>query len=102
MTQPVYPPPPMPAAPPTVHVAGLAVASMVCGIMGWFYAIPAICAVVFGHIALSQIKKSNGWKTGRGMAIAGVVLGYVWIGVWAAIIILAIANSGNAHTTTYN
>lgn len=88
---PVPPPPPPPIPPPTgpyqpappympprQTVAGFAVASMVLGIL-WIYWIGSILAVIFGHIALSQIKRANGWKTGRGMAIAGVVLG--WIGV---------------------
>jgi hypothetical protein len=74
-------------------VAGFAVASMVLGIL-WIYWIGSILAVIFGHIALSQIKRANGWKTGRGMAIAGVVLG--WIGmVTLALFIIGTIVSAN-------
>lgn len=66
-----------PAAPPT---SGMAVASLVLGIVGitigWFLlAVPSILAVIFGHIGLSETSK--GHKTGKGMAVAGLVLGYV-------------------------
>jgi hypothetical protein len=95
MSYPAAPPPsmsPPPPAPQTVRTSGFAIASMVLGIMGWFYAVPAILAVVFGHIAYSQIQSSNGWKTGRGMAIAGLVLGYIWIALYVLIFIVALSN----------
>ena len=81
--------PPLISPPVQASVAGLAIASMVLGIV-WIYWIGSILAIIFGHVALSQIKKSNGWKTGRGMAIAGVVLGYVGLGTLILVIILAI------------
>ena len=40
-----------------------------------------LVAVVFGHLSLNQLKVRN--ERGRGMAIAGLVLGYVSIGVVA-------------------
>ncbi len=55
---------------------GLAVASMVCGIVGICTCVLSILAVIFGHVALSQIKKSGGVQKGRGMAIAGLATGY--------------------------
>ena len=45
-----------------------------------------VFTVIFGHIALSQIKKSEGTQRGRGMAIAGVVLGYVGLGLGVLIL----------------
>jgi hypothetical protein len=39
----------------------------------------AIPAIICGHIALSRIKKSQDSLTGRGMAIAGTILGYIFI-----------------------
>jgi peptidyl-prolyl cis-trans isomerase B (cyclophilin B) len=39
-----------------------------------------LCApigIIFGHIAISEIDKSNGLKSGRGLAIAGLVIGYL-------------------------
>lgn len=92
----------VPAAPPqgnwqappavTQHVyvqnAGtnsMAVASFVCGFLC------SLLAVVFGHIALSQISRSG--ESGRGLAIAGLVLGYIGVGV-VVLAVLAGAASG--------
>lgn len=75
---------------------GLAIASMVTGLAAmvfcYFAVIPAIVAVILGAVALNQIKESRGTQGGRGMAIAGVVLGLVWIGL-TLIAAIAIAAS---------
>jgi len=77
-------PPQQPYPYPVVRpTSGLAVASLVLGIV-WIWGIGSILAVVFGHIALSETK--DGRKGGQGMAIAGVVLG--WIGVAVLLIFL--------------
>ena len=64
-----------------VHVprptSGMAIASMVLGIL-WLYWVGSILAVIFGHVAISQCNRDSNIG-GKGMAIAGVVLG--WIGV---------------------
>jgi hypothetical protein len=98
---PSAPPPPPPAlagafqsAQPVVSMSqgprtnGLAIASMVLGIV-WVYWVGSILAVVFGHVALSQIKRSQGAQRGSGMAIAGLVLGYIGIAVLAVVIVVA-------------
>ena len=61
--------------------SGLAVASMVVGILSWliFPFIGAIIAIVTGHMARREIRESDGALTGSGMATAGLVLGYVQI-----------------------
>jgi hypothetical protein len=62
------------------HVAsrtsGLAIASLVLGIL-WVCGIGALLATVFGAVAINQISQSNGKLTGKGMAIAGLVLGII-------------------------
>jgi hypothetical protein len=106
---PSYPPPPPVAprapapyaAPQLPTVSGFAIASLVLGIL-WLYWVGTVLALVFGYIALSQIKRSNGWKTGRGMAIAGVVLGYVGVAMFALVVILVAANSGNGSRTHFD
>ena len=91
----------MPSAPyqyPTVAPAqtynGLAIASMVVGIV-WLYWVGSVLAVIFGFIALNQIRQRN--ESGRGMAIAGIVLGFVGIGVLIAVGVIAavVANNNN-------
>ncbi len=87
-----YPPQP-PAAPvaPSAPVAqttnGLAIASLVLGVL-WLFWIGSILAIIFGHVSLGQIKRSNGAQAGRGMAIAGLVLGYLSTVGWILIIVL--------------
>jgi hypothetical protein len=76
---------PIPAysvAPPT---NGLAIASMVLGLVSlpmmlgcWVGIFTAIPAVICGHLSLTQIKQ-NGSQTGRGFAITGLVTGYLTI-----------------------
>jgi hypothetical protein len=79
-------------APVGPETSGLAIASLVLGIIGLvgIPLIPPILAVVFGHVALGRIRASNGQITGRELAIVGVVLG--WVGVAISIVVaLAIA-----------
>jgi len=57
---------------------GLAVAALVLGVC-FCFAFTGILAVVFGNLALGQIDRSQGAQKGRGLAIAGIVLG--WIGI---------------------
>ena len=67
---------------------GLAIASMVVGILGivLLFIIGPILALVFGYIAKGQIDRSEGQQGGRGFAIAGIVLG--WAGLaWSILII---------------
>ena len=45
----------------------------------WGFFVPPLLAVIFGHVALGRIAGSAGMLGGRGLAIAGLVLG--WIGL---------------------
>jgi hypothetical protein len=71
---------------------GLSVASLVLGILSIFlfctYGVVAILAIVFGHVSLSQIKRSQGTQSGRGMAIAGLVCGYIGLALVIGLITL--------------
>lgn len=102
-----YPPPPPGYAPqyapyapapgyapgamaPASSSSGWATASLVCGILGLCTGIAAIAAVICGHVALSEINKSNNFIQGRGLAIAGLVLGYIEIAAIAAWILFVV------------
>jgi Domain of unknown function (DUF4190) len=59
---------------------GFAVASLVLGIVAvglCFIVVPSLLAIIFGAVALGQIKNQPTIYTGRGMAVAGLVLGIV-------------------------
>ena len=75
---------------PVRAVNGLAIASFVLGLL-WFWWIGSILAVVFGHIALREIRRRG--QRGHGIAIAGAVLG--WIGV-ATLVIVAMAGMASS------
>jgi type IV pilus assembly protein PilA len=69
---------PTPAAPAVpARTSGKAIASLLCGLL-FFIPFLFIVAIVFGHLALSEIKRSAGRLKGEGLAIAGLVLGYGW------------------------
>jgi type IV pilus assembly protein PilA len=68
--------------------SGLAIASLIFGIPFLFFPF-SIVAVVFGHVSLSQIKKRAGRLGGKGLAITGLVLGYLGIAMIPLILIIA-------------
>ena len=82
------PPPVAPAYQPATRTrtSGLAIASLVTGLFFWCWVIPGIVSIVLGHLALESIEDSGGTKTGRGMAIAGIVLGWVGIGILGVLV----------------
>ncbi|WP_140403381.1 DUF4190 domain-containing protein [Microbacterium oxydans] len=73
----------------------LAVASLICGIAGvvliWAIipVLASIAAVITGHMALGQIKRQPGIG-GRGLAIAGLILGYAVVAIGAFTIVSTI------------
>lgn len=92
MENPVPPfnPPGAASAPPGVgsgpvkQTSGLAIASMVCGILGFLTCgVTGIPAIITGHIARSSFKRNPSLE-GKGMALAGLITGYfsfLFIGV---------------------
>lgn len=81
------------SAPPVVSpsqgvTSGKAVASLICGVL--FFIFPAaVAAVVLGHISLAEIRKSAGRLKGDGLAVTGLVLGYMGFLVIPIILIIA-------------
>lgn len=89
-------PPPVPTEPSSApRTSGLAIAALVCGILsilgGAMFILPLLLAIIFGHIALSQCNRDP-QISGKGMAIAGLALGYasiLFVGLMAAMAIPA-------------
>ncbi len=71
------------------ETSGKAIASLICGI--FFLVFPAaVAAIILGHLSLSEISKSAGRLTGRGLATTGLVLGYFGaVGLIPFILIIA-------------
>ena len=94
------PPPPRfrPQQPPygVPPTSGAATASLILGVVGlvfgWCtFGVPCVIAVILGHIGYAQTK--HGAASGRGMAVAGLVLGYVML-VPGIILAMVIMSSG--------
>ena len=87
-------PPPQPyrtAAPPT---DGLALASLICSIAGlafmscYFAGIPfSIAGVICGHLCRRRLV-AQGNNTSAGLALAGLIIGYVGIGLFAVVVLV--------------
>ena len=91
MPYPQFAPMPYPqVAPMPPRTNGLAVASMVLGIL-CLYGIGSILALVFGYQAKGQIERSGGRESGRGMAIAGIVLGWIGLALMAFVVIAIVS-----------
>jgi hypothetical protein len=78
MNNPTYQQPPVLA-----ETSGWAIFSLIAGILGWLgvFGLGGLLAVIAGHIAKSQIRNSQGHVGGNGLASAGLVLGYLNIGL---------------------
>jgi hypothetical protein len=85
--------------PPVVPNSGMAISSLVCGITSLMICgILGIPAVICGHMALTQIRDSPVPVGGRGMAIAGLVMGYLGVlACIAMIVFLVIAFAAAPH-----
>jgi uncharacterized membrane protein len=64
-----YPPP------QSVGTNPLAIGSLVCSLLGWACVIGPIVGLILGFVALGQIKQTG--QGGRGLAIAGIIIGAV-------------------------
>ena len=95
-SEPTIPPPVPPPAPPMPPAAAasrptssLAVISLVAGIVSWLLLpfVAGLAAIICGHMARGEIRRSNGTMEGDGLAIAGLVLG--WINVVLCVLTVA-------------
>jgi hypothetical protein len=75
---------------PATRTNGLAIASFACGLAQFaFGPLPTIPAIVFGHMARSQIKRSG--EQGSGLALAGLMLGWATV-VLGILVLLTVAS----------
>ncbi|HTW10087.1 MAG TPA: DUF4190 domain-containing protein [Acidimicrobiales bacterium] len=70
---------------------GLAVAALVMGCCCLLCGpLTGVLAVIFGFVARSQIRRSEGMQTGNGMAIAGIVIGLIFVALTILYIVLVV------------
>lgn len=77
----------------TPKTSALAVICLVVSLLGviitWFIPIiTQMAAIICGHIARSQIKKSRGNQTGSGMALAGLIISYIVLVIVVIVVVL--------------
>ncbi|HJR45839.1 MAG TPA: DUF4190 domain-containing protein [Actinomycetota bacterium] len=66
---------------------GKAIASLVLAIL-WMFGLGSLLAVILGHMATREIDGSGGRQGGRGIAVGGLILGWLGLASVAAFILL--------------
>ncbi len=102
----------IPAAPPQVYqqapfgaqrpTNGMAIAALICGVCQiFFWFLTGIPAIVLGHMARRQIRQTG--EAGDGMALAGMILGYIGLvltvlfGIFIAVVVLTAVHANNLN-----
>jgi Domain of unknown function (DUF1707)/Domain of unknown function (DUF4190) len=81
---------------PVAKTNALAMASLACALAQFVFGpVTAIPAIVFGHVARHQIKRTG--EQGAGLALAGLILG--WVTVILAIVLIGLAIAAGMHGT---
>ncbi|WP_322797658.1 DUF4190 domain-containing protein [Thermoflexus sp.] len=86
-----------PSPAPTARTNGKAIASLVLSLLGLVGVLPIIgpiIGIILGNQAKAEIAQSGGAFTGEGLAQAGVILGWVALGLSALGVICAVLAFG--------
>ena len=88
------------AVTPVAKTNGLAIASLACGLALFVFGpLTAIPAIVFGHVAWHQIKRTG--EQGAGLALAGLILGWATVILGIVLIVVGLALSVGMHGTMH-
>jgi Domain of unknown function (DUF1707)/Domain of unknown function (DUF4190) len=91
MAAPYRPPYVPPYVPARRRTNSLAVASLICGLSQPFLGVTTIPAILLGYVARDQIRHTG--EDGHGLATAGLVLGWIGLGIAMLVILLVVAGS---------
>lgn len=58
-----------------VKTSGKAIASLIFSLV-WLWGFGSLIAIVLGHMAREDIRRSNERLAGNGLALAGLIIGY--------------------------
>ena len=87
------------AVTPVAKTNELAIASLACGLAQFMFGpVAAVPAIVFGHVARHQIKRTG--EQGAGLALAGLILGWAAV-ILAIVLIVGLAMSVGIHGTMH-
>ena len=91
---------------PQPKTSGMAIASLVLGIVGTVtcvatFGIASIVGLILGIVSLGQIKRSVGELTGRGLAIAGIVLSAISLALAVLSILFFVLTAGIGAITAF-
>ncbi|NUT42798.1 MAG: DUF4190 domain-containing protein [Thermoactinospora sp.] len=90
-------------APPPTKTNGMAIASLVCGLVGLVLCgVSSVVGIILGHMALNQVKRSG--EEGKGMAVAGLVTSYIVVGLWLifAVIYFVVLGAALSSYSSYS
>ena len=73
------------STPKSSQTNGMAIAALITS----FFV--SILGIILGFVALNQIKTSG--EQGRGLALAGIIIGFVAVGITVLIIIISVATA---------
>ncbi|AAM41080.1 DUF4190 domain-containing protein [Xanthomonas campestris] len=64
----------------------LAIVSLVSGILGWTLLpfLGSVCAIITGHLARGEIRRNPQGLEGDGLAVGGLLLGWISVAMWIA------------------
>ncbi|MHB1390203.1 MAG: DUF4234 domain-containing protein [Thermoleophilia bacterium] len=80
---------------PADKASGIALASTILSIVGLFCCgVSSIAGVIMGVIELGRIKKGESPAKGRGLAMAGVIIGAIVLVLWVVVLIVSIVAGG--------
>ena len=82
---------------PARQTCTTAILSLVFGVLSWV-ALPiagALIAIICGHMARTEIRRSQGQLEGDGMAVGGLVLGYLHLAFFVMIIVCVLLFFGS-------
>ena len=85
---------------PVAKTNGLAIASLACGLAQFaFGPLATIPAIVLGHMARSQIRRTG--EQGAGLALAGLILGWSTVILGILVIVIGLAIFAGTHGTMH-
>ena len=86
------------AVTPVAKTNELAIASLACGIAQFaFGPVATIPAIVLGHVARHQIKRTG--EQGAGLALAGLILGWATLILVIILVVVGLAMAAGMHGT---